>query len=133
MKLIILLVCSLFSSSIFACQCREQSQEQQIKNSDYIYFGKILDSSLISDINVSSQLEVIEHIKGKADRKKLDSLAESHMCSRYAVVGLTYIVFGNYGETPRLNYCSPSKLLMDEIHPDFESILQELRDATNKK
>ena len=134
MKLIILLICLLISSDIFACTCggREQSQEQQIKNSDYVYFGKIVNSSLISDVNVSSLLEVIEHLKGKPDNLNLDSLAESHMCARYAVVGLTYIVFGNHGETPRLNFCSPSKLLMEDIHPDYESKLQKLRDATNQ-
>jgi len=132
MKYLIFLFIFFASDEVLACQCREQSFEAQIENADFIYLGKITHSSLVSDIDVSSQLEIIEILKGKPDNLKLDSFAENHMCSVYAVTGLTYVVFGKHGETPRLNYCSPSKLLMKELTAEFELKLKNLRDATNK-
>ena len=128
-KLILLIVIS-FPIVAFGCSCNVITLEEKTSRADFIYFGQITESKLVDKNTIESKLSIIEIIKGQPDTNILKSFAgEYSMCSMYAATGLTYVVYGNSGITPRLSLCSVSTPLLENI----EEKLSEIRAEINTK
>ena len=132
MKSLVLLVLLISSFSSLACRCPEIiSIESKFAQSDFVYFGRIINSELLSDEQVVNELELIESFKGTFDPKLISDVSKQR-CETPSLVGVTYIVYGNYGEDTKLTMCSytqPHSLFWAE---EFEKELAALRKLANK-
>jgi hypothetical protein len=128
-KLLISILVISLSFPVLACKCVDTSEENRVKEADFIYIGVIQSANLIKDNLVESKLKIIEPIKGSPDTNLLTSYAEEHMCAVFPAVGLKYVVFGKNGNTPHLGYCSDTRIILDETR----DIVKAVKKAANKQ
>ncbi|MCU7853817.1 MAG: hypothetical protein KZQ80_16565 [Candidatus Thiodiazotropha sp. (ex Monitilora ramsayi)] len=129
MKSIIGIILLLYTGIAFACQCPSFPLSSKVNDADYIYLGMIIQGNLIENNKVVNTLKPIEVLKGTPDKWKLISNGGPiRRCSAIAAVGLRYVVYGRYGEDPKLSLCSPSY----QYDPDYSISLDEIRKAANK-
>lgn len=126
--LISILVVSI-SFPVLACKCVATTEENRVKDADFIYIGVIQSANLKESNLVESRLKVVESIKGSPDTLLLTSYAEEHMCATFPAVGLKYVVFGKNGNTPHLGYCSDTRIILDETR----DIVKMVKEAANKQ
>jgi hypothetical protein len=132
MRIFIFLSASFFINASFACSCLNVSLEEKVSSSDFIYFGKITSSNLVSESKVLNTLELIEVLKGQPNTLELLSSPMEHMCSMPSGVGTTYIVYGKYDKQPTLSLCGFTQPHVKSLIPDFEEELVKIKSTAKK-
>jgi hypothetical protein len=128
-KVILGLIFLLLSGTCVACQCAGVPVDITDENADYVYLGRVVSAKLRDDGRVENTLKPIEVIKGNPDQWKfLSNAGPVRRCSTIAAVGLRYIVYGRYGETPELYLCSYTQ----HYDPEYSRTLEQIREAANK-
>lgn len=106
---IIIMCCPLIAN---ACQCRNQTIENRVLDSDFIFIGMIVESHMEGDNLVNNKLKVVETIIGEPDTLFMtNETIETSLCAKYTSVGQKYVVFGNYGKPLSFSSCSYTQVL----------------------
>ncbi len=111
MKYLLLFV-FIFPYSVFGCSCVEVSLLDKIEKSDYVYVGKVVESSLKSNGEVLNNVEISKVYKGNPETMQILSFVPNGgTCDMVAAVGIEYLIFGVKGSVPTLAACSPTQSL----------------------
>ncbi len=111
MRIFLLLSLIFFSSFSFACTCATPSLAESFEKADYVYIGQIQSSELTSETEVTNFLSIEEEFKGHRDTDILMSEVSYSSCASPSGVGYKYLIFGNFGEQPKLQSCSQTQIL----------------------
>jgi hypothetical protein len=132
MRLPLLILIFGFSNTSLACSCAYRSEEEKFKIYDYIYIGRIVQSTLTADRSVTNKLEVLESIKGvPSELTLITELGDESSCSIVSVVGSTYKIYGIKGKTPvMLSGCSDNTpIVLDSSERPLEGLIERLNRA----
>ena len=123
MRTFLLLSSLLFSSFSIACTCATPSLAESFAKADFVYIGQIESAELTGETEVTNFLSIEEEFKGHRDIHILISEVSNSSCASPAAVGYTYVIFGNFGEFPKLQSCSQTQIL----NSYKEKLIGELR------
>lgn len=126
MKFLFFITLILTSFSTLACRCAMQDTKSKFQHYDFVYFGKVISSQLISEDKVKNEMEIIESFKGTSNTIMYSFLPDSR-CSPAAAVGFTYIVYGKYNEEVQLKFCSASQPMDQHRNNNFDKEIIALR------
>jgi len=129
LKTFLLFSLLLFSSFSIACSCATPGLAESFAKADFVYIGQIESAELTGETEVTNFLSIEEEFKGYRDTHILMSEVSYSSCASPAAVGYTYVIFGNFGEFPKLQSCSQTQI----INGYKEELIGELRKlAANK-
>lgn len=111
MRTWLLLSALLFSSLSIACSCATPKLIESFEKADFVYIGQIQSSELTGETEVTNFLSIEEEFKGHRDTDILMSEVSYSSCASPSGVGYKYVIFGNFGEHPKLQSCSQTQML----------------------
>ena len=129
MKTIVFITALIFCNFALACSCATPTLKESFDQADFVYVGLVESAELTGEFEVTNFLSVVKEFKGHRDTDLLMSEVFNTSCSSPAAVGYTYVIFGKYGELPKLQSCSQTQVLSFYR----EELLSELKElATNE-
>lgn len=120
LNVLLILGSTLFLGKLFACQCAEESFEDQNKYSKNIFVGKLIDISPIEEDGFENRykFEVLGTWKGSYKDTVVFALGNSSCHYIYFTLNDTYVLYdGMYGG---LNKCN--RIYRYKLSPDIDSL-----------
>jgi hypothetical protein len=129
LKTLVLITALIFCNFALACSCATPTLKESFAQADFVYVGLVGSAELTGESEVTNFLSVVKEFKGHRDTDLLMSEVSNSSCSTPAAVGYTYVIFGKFGELPKLQSCSQTQVL--GVYR--EELLSELKElAANK-